>query len=108
MQKKQAALGFIFITVLIDIIGIGLIIPIVPELIMELTDKSVSEAAFTGGLLTATYAVMQFIFAPILGGLSDKHGRRPVLLIALLGLGLDYLVIVFAPSLAWLFLARTI
>lgn len=108
MKSKQAALGFIFVTVLIDIIGIGLIIPIVPELIMELTDKSVSEAAFIGGLLTATYAIMQFIFAPILGGLSDKFGRRPVLLIALLGLGLDYLVIVFAPTLAWLFLARMI
>ena len=108
MQQKKAALGFIFITVLIDIIGIGLIIPIVPELIMELTNRTVSEAAFIGGLLTATYAVMQFIFAPVLGGLSDKHGRRPVLLIALLGLGLDYLVIVFAPSLAWLFVARMI
>lgn len=108
MRNKQAALGFIFITILIDIIGIGLIIPIVPELIIELTDKSVSEAAFVGGLLTATYAVMQFIFAPILGGLSDKFGRRPVLLIALLGLGLDYLVIVFAPTLAWLFVARMI
>lgn len=108
MKKKKAALGFIFVTVLIDIIGIGFIIPIVPELIMELSDKSNSEAAFIGGLLTATYAVMQFIFAPILGGLSDKLGRRPVLLIALLGLGLDYLVIVFAPSLVWLFLARMI
>lgn len=108
MGKKQAALGFIFITILIDIVGIGLIIPIVPELIMELTDKSNSEAAFIGGLLTATYAIMQFLFAPILGGLSDKLGRRPVLLIALLGLGLDYLVIVFAPTLAWLFIARMI
>lgn len=108
MKGKKAALGFIFITILIDIVGIGLIIPIVPELIIELTDKTVSEAAFIGGLLTATYAVMQFICAPILGGLSDKYGRRPVLLIALLGLGLDYLVIVFAPSLVWLFVARTI
>ena len=108
MKNKQAAIIFIFITILIDIMGIGLIIPIVPELIMELTGGSVSEAAFTGGLLTATYAVMQFIFAPILGGLSDKLGRRPVLLIALLGLGLDYLVIVFAPSLIWLFIARII
>lgn len=107
-MKKEAALGFIFVTVLIDIIGIGLIIPIVPELIIELTGKSISEAAFTGGLLTATYAVMQFIFAPILGGISDKMGRRPVLLIALLGLGLDYLVIVFAPTLFWLFIARAI
>ena len=108
MRNKKAALGFIFVTILIDIIGIGLIIPIVPELIIELTGNTTSEAAFVGGLLTATYAVMQFIFAPILGGLSDKLGRRPVLLIALLGLGLDYLVIVFAPTLAWLFVARMI
>jgi len=108
MKNKKAALGFIFVTILIDIIGIGLIIPIVPELIIELTDSTVSEAAFIGGLLTATYAVMQFIFAPILGGLSDKFGRRPVLLIALLGLGLDYLIIVFAPTLTCLFIARII
>lgn len=108
MKRKKAALGFIFVTVLIDIIGIGLIIPIVPDLIRELTNKTISEAAFIGSLLTATYAVMQFLFAPILGALSDRFGRRPVLLVALLGLGLDYLVIVFAPSLAWLFLARMI
>jgi len=108
MQKKQAAVGFIFVTVLIDIMGIGIIIPIIPELIQELTDFSNSESAFYGGLLAATYAVMQLIFAPILGGLSDNYGRRTLLLISLLGLGLDYLVIVFAPTLTWLFIARMI
>ncbi len=108
MKKKNAALGFIFVTVLIDIVGIGLIIPIIPNLIMELTDVTNSEAAIIGGSLAATYAVMQFFFAPILGGLSDKLGRRPILLIALLGLGLDYLVIAFAPTLTWLFIARMI
>ncbi|MFK7953294.1 MAG: TCR/Tet family MFS transporter [Ekhidna sp.] len=108
MQKKQAAIIFIFITVLIDILGIGLIIPVLPQLFEEVGGLNASEAAFTGGLLTATYAVMQFFFAPILGGLSDKYGRRPLLLIALLGLGLDYTVIVFAPTIAWFFVARAI
>lgn len=108
MRKKNAAIGFIFVTVLIDIVGIGFIIPIIPNLIVELTSVSNSEAAFIGGSLAATYAIMQFFFAPILGGLSDKFGRRPILLIALLGLGLDYIVIAFAPSLIWLFAARMI
>ncbi|MEO9872495.1 TCR/Tet family MFS transporter [Ekhidna sp.] len=108
MKNKQAAIIFIFITVLIDILGIGLIIPVLPQLFKEVGGLSASEAAFVGGLLTATYAVMQFFFAPILGGLSDKYGRRPLLLIALLGLGLDYVVIVFAPTIAWFFVARAI
>lgn len=108
MKKKQAALIFIFATVLIDIIGIGLIIPVLPKLLMEVSGLNTSESSFIGGALIATYAVMQFFFAPILGGLSDQYGRRPLLLIALFGLGVDYLIIVFAPSLAWFFLARTI
>lgn len=108
MQKKQAAIIFIFITVLIDILGIGLIIPVLPQLFEEVGGLNASEAAFVGGLLTATYAVMQFFFAPILGGLSDKYGRRPLLLIALLGLGLDYTVIIFAPTIAWFFVARAV
>ncbi len=108
MKGKQAAIRFIFITILIDIIGIGIIIPIVPDLIQELTNFGNSEAAVYGGFLAATYASMQFIFAPILGALSDTYGRRRLLLISLFGLGLDYIVIVFAPSLAWLFVARII
>jgi DHA1 family tetracycline resistance protein-like MFS transporter len=108
MKGKQAAVRFIFITILIDVIGIGIIIPIIPDLIQELTDVDNATAAWYGGLLAATYATMQFIFAPILGGLSDAYGRRNLLLISLFGLGLDYLVIVFAPTLAWLFVARII
>ncbi len=108
MKGRKAAVGFIFVTVLIDVMGFGIIIPIVPDLIKELADMSTSEAAFYGGLLTTTYALMQLIFAPVLGGLSDKFGRRPLLLISLLGLGLDYIVIIFAPNLAWFFLARII
>lgn len=108
MQKKQAALIFIFITVLIDILGIGLIIPIVPSLIMEISSVSVSEAALYGGFMIATYAIVQFFAAPILGALSDQYGRRPLLLASLLGLGLDYIIIVFAPTLIWLFVARMV
>ncbi len=108
MKGKKAAIRFIFITILIDVIGIGIIIPIVPNLIQELTNLGNSEAAVFGGFLAATYASMQIIFAPILGALSDKYGRRKLLLISLFGLGLDYLVIVFAPTLTWLFVARII
>lgn len=108
MKGKKAAVRFIFITILIDVIGIGIIIPIIPDLIQELTEVDNATAAWYGGLLAATYAGMQFVFAPILGGLSDAHGRRNLLLISLFGLGLDYLVIVFAPSLTWLFIARII
>lgn len=108
MKKKQAAIIFIFATVLIDIIGIGLIIPILPKLFNEVAGLSPSEGSFIGGALIATYGVMQFFFAPVLGGLSDKYGRRPLLLLALFGLGVDYLIIVFAPTLAWFFVARVI
>ena len=101
MRKKQAALIFIFATVLIDIIGIGLIIPVLPQLLMEVSGLNTSESSFIGGTLIATYAIMQFFFAPILGGLSDQFGRRPLLLMALFGLGLDYLIIVFAPNLIY-------
>lgn len=106
--KRNAALGFIFITILIDVIGIGIIIPVIPKLIEQLTGSGLSEASKYGGLLTFAYAVMQFICSPILGGLSDRFGRRPVLLFSLLGLGIDYIFMAFAPSLAWLFVGRII
>ncbi len=107
-DKKSAALGFIFITLLVDCIGLGIIIPVMPDLIRELTGGSLSEASTWGGWLTFAYATMQFFFAPILGGLSDKYGRRPVLLASLLGLGADYIFLAFAPTLAWLFVGRVI
>ncbi len=108
MKKKQAAIIFIFITVLIDILGIGLIIPVLPQLFEEVGGLDASEAAIFGGALTATYGVMQFLFAPIIGGLSDQFGRRPLLLAALFGFGVDYMIIVFAPNISWFFLARVI
>ncbi len=107
-EKRKAALGFIFITLIIDVIGFGIIIPVIPDLIMELIDGEVSDASLYGGLLTFSYAMMQFVCSPILGGLSDQFGRRPVLLLSLLGFVFDYLVIVWAPSIGWFFLARIV
>jgi MFS transporter, DHA1 family, tetracycline resistance protein len=107
-DSRQPAIAFIFITLLVDVIGIAIIIPVIPGLIQELGSVSVSEASRIGGWLTTAYAVMQFLFSPILGNLSDRYGRRPVLLISLLGLGLDYIFLVFAPSLFWLFIGRII
>jgi DHA1 family tetracycline resistance protein-like MFS transporter len=107
--KKTAAIGFIFITLMIDVTGLGLIIPVMPKLIQELlSGASISDASRYGGLLTFCYAIMQFLFAPVLGGLSDKFGRRPVLLFSLFGFGLDYLFLSFAPTLGWLFVGRAI
>lgn len=108
MSKRTPALGFIFITVLIDIIGLGLVIPIFPDLLSELGNMSYGEASLTGTQLVTAYAIMQFIFAPILGGLSDKYGRRLVLLIALLGLAIDYLFLALAPTITLLFVGRII
>jgi DHA1 family tetracycline resistance protein-like MFS transporter len=108
MSKKNPALGFIFITLLIDIIGLGIIIPVLPRLIQELTGGTLSEASMYGGWMLFAYAFMQFICAPILGGLSDRYGRRPVLLASLFGFGIDYVFLAFAPTLGWLFVGRLI
>src|SRR5688572_25979477 len=104
--SRKAALGFILITVLIDVIGFGLIIPVAPGIIRELIHGDNSTASVYGGWLTLAYAAMQFFFAPVLGNLSDKYGRRPVLLFSLFGFGLDYLLLVFAPNIWWLFIGR--
>ena len=102
------ALVFIAITVLVDIIGFGLIVPVLPALLMKLTGAGVSRAAIYGGWLAFVYAIMQFVCAPVLGNLSDRFGRRPVLLFAVGALGVDYIVMGVAPTLAWLFVGRTI
>ncbi|WP_018342656.1 TCR/Tet family MFS transporter [Cytophaga aurantiaca] len=104
--NKNASLGFVFITLLIDVIGIGIIIPVTPDLIKDLTGEGLSEAAQYSGWLMFAYAIMQFFFSPILGALSDKYGRRPILLLSLLGLGFDYIFSAFAPTIGWLFVGR--
>lgn len=108
MKNQTSALLFIFITLLIDCTGIGIILPVTPKLIEELTGGGISDAAKYGGWLSVAYAVMQFLFSSVLGGLSDRYGRRPVLLISLLGLGIDYLFLAIAPNIFWLFIGRMV
>jgi DHA1 family tetracycline resistance protein-like MFS transporter len=107
-NQKQAAIGFIFITMLIDITGWGIIIPVIPKLIAELIHGDISEAAKYGGWLTFAYAITQFVCAPLIGNLSDKFGRRPIILISLFAFALDYLLLAFSPTIVWLFIGRII
>src|SRR5215470_16578051 len=107
-NSRQAGLGFILVTVFVDVIGWGLIIPVMPTLIAGMKKIPVNEASSYGGWLLSVYAIMQFVCAPILGNLSDKYGRRPVLLFSLLGFGIDYLFLALAPSYGWLFIGRII
>lgn len=107
-EKRPAALSFIFITLLIDVIGLAIIIPVFPKLIEGLIHGDISDASKMSGLLLVAYAVMQFLCAPLVGNLSDKYGRRPVLLFSLLGFGIDYLFLAFAPTIGWLFVGRII
>ncbi|PIB28735.1 tetracycline resistance MFS efflux pump [Maribacter sp. 4U21] len=106
MKSKKTALLFIFITILVDVIGIGIILPIIPDLIMELTGEGTAMAVIYGMWLTTAFAGMQFLFSPVLGEISDRFGRRPILLIALLGLSIDYVIHAWAPTITWLFLGR--
>ncbi|MDP9047078.1 MAG: MFS transporter, partial [Bacteroidota bacterium] len=106
--KGQAALGFIFVTLLVDVMGFGIIIPVLPQLIQHLIHGSISEAAIYAGWMAFAYAGMQFLFSPVIGNLSDQFGRRPVLLSSLLGFGIDYLFLAFAPTIGWLFVGRVI
>ena len=108
MRSHKPAIGFIFVTILLDALGIGLLIPVSPKLVELLTGGSVEGAAPVVGYLGATYAAMQFLFAPMLGSLSDRVGRRPVLLIALFGSAIDYFAGACVPTVGWLFITRAI
>jgi DHA1 family tetracycline resistance protein-like MFS transporter len=108
MRKRRASVVFVLITLFIDILGAGLVIPILPRLVQSLLGEDVSQASFVYGLLLSIYAVMQFLCAPFLGALSDRVGRRPVILIALCGLAFDYVLLSVAPTVGWLVLGRVI
>jgi len=104
----KAAISFIFITLLIDVMGWGLIIPVMPDLISQLKGIPVNEASTYGAWLLSVFAVTQWVFAPVIGNLSDRYGRRPVLLLSLLGFGIDYIILALAPTYGWLFVGRVI
>ncbi|HZW08224.1 MAG TPA: MFS transporter, partial [Phycisphaerales bacterium] len=112
MRSTKPAVSFIFITLLLDVLGFGLLIPVGPSLVKSLLHGGAggtdAEAAKYVGALMATFYAMSFLFAPLLGVLSDRYGRRRVILIALLGSGVDYFAMALAPSLAWLFVTRVI
>ena len=105
---SRKAIAFIAVTLLLDTIGFGLIIPVLPRLLLSITETTVSRAAIYGGYLAFLYAAMQFLCAPILGGLSDRFGRRPVLLYSIGSLGIDYIIMGLAPTLGWLLVGRSI
>jgi MFS transporter, DHA1 family, tetracycline resistance protein len=107
-MRPTLAFAFIFVTVLLDSIGFGIIMPVVPHLIMDITGDGLADAARIAGLLMFTFAAMQFIASPILGNLSDRYGRRPILLFSLLAMGCNFLLMGWAPTLIWLFFGRII
>ena len=107
-MPSRLPLYFILITVVLDAMGIGLIMPVMPDLIREVQHVEISDAAVWGGIMAATFAVMQFVFSPILGGLSDRVGRRPVLLISMGALALDYVIMALAGSIWWLLAGRVL
>src|SRR5579871_6428658 len=107
-SRRAAAVAFIFVTILLDMLALGLIMPILPKLVESFVDNDTARAARIFGLFGTAWALMQFVFSPILGSLSDRFGRRPVVLLSNFGLGLDYVLMALAPSLAWLFVGRVI
>jgi MFS transporter, DHA1 family, tetracycline resistance protein len=107
-QARHATLAFIFITVVLDMLALGVIVPVLPKLIEDFVHGNASRAAQIYGSFGTVWALMQFIFSPVLGTLSDRYGRRTVILLSNFGLGLDYIVMALAPSVYWLFLGRII
>ncbi len=107
-QSSRLAISFILFTVILDSIGIGLIIPVMPQLIEELTNDPVNIAAEWGGFLAFIYALMKFVFGPTIGNLSDRFGRRPILLVSLVFLSVDYLIMALAPTILFLIIGRTL
>jgi DHA1 family tetracycline resistance protein-like MFS transporter len=108
LQPRRAAFAFVFITVLLDMFAIGIIIPVLPRLVEDFVGGNTAKAASIYGLFGTVWALMQFLFSPVLGSLSDRFGRRAIILLSNFGLGLDYILMALAPSLTWLFVGRVI
>src|SRR3982750_4610801 len=108
MKSRKAAVIFILVTVTLDILAMGLIIPVLPKLILDFLGGEMTDAAKWSARFAVVFALMQFFFSPFLGVLSDRFGRRPIILLSNLGLGLDYIVMAMAPTLSWVFLGRII
>jgi len=108
MKSRQAAVIFIFVTVVLDMLALGLVAPVLPKLVLGFLNNDMKRAADCNVIFLTVFAAMQFFFSPIIGVLSDRIGRRPVLLLSSLGLGLDYIVMALAPTIGWLFLGRII
>ncbi|SEW01357.1 MFS transporter, DHA1 family, tetracycline resistance protein [Aliiroseovarius sediminilitoris] len=106
--SNQAAIWFILATILLDAVGIGIVFPIMPDLMLRVGATGTADGAFWGGILMASYAAMQFLFAPVIGGISDSLGRRPVLLLALVALTIDYVVMALATTFWWLLIGRVL
>jgi DHA1 family tetracycline resistance protein-like MFS transporter len=108
MKARKAAVVFIFVTVMLDMLALGLIAPVLPKLILDFLGGNATSAATWLGVFGTVFALMQFFFSPVLGVLSDRFGRRPVILLSNLGLGLDYIVMALSPTIGWLFVGRVI
>ncbi|MDQ1450845.1 MAG: transporter, family, tetracycline resistance protein, partial [Acidobacteriaceae bacterium] len=107
-QGRRAAAAFIFVTITLDMLAMGMIAPVLPQLITSFMGNNTASGAEMFGIFGTVWAVMQFGFSPLLGSLSDRFGRRPVVLLSNFGLGVDYLVMAMAPTLAWLFVGRVV
>jgi DHA1 family tetracycline resistance protein-like MFS transporter len=108
IPPRRAALAFIFITIVLDMLAVGMIVPVLPNLVISFMGGNTEQAARMYGIFGTVWALMQFIFAPVLGTLSDRFGRRPIVLLSNFGLGLDYILMALAPTLSWLFIGRVI
>ena len=106
--KGRAAIAFIFITVLLDMMAFGMVAPVLPKLVTEFVTQNAATAALTYTLFNTAFAFMQFMFSPLIGALSDRFGRRPLILASNLGLGFNYILMAWAPTIGWLFIGRVI
>ena len=108
VAPSRAAFGFVFITVVLDMLAMGIMVPVLPKLVIAMSHGDIAKAASVTGVFGFTWAAMQFVFAPVVGALSDRYGRRPVILLSNFGLGADYVLMALAPNLVWLFVGRVI